>query len=298
MNCEAASRLLDLYLYGELPWEQEQVLEEHLANCDACRRPLEQVRALHDLIQRSQPGLPDTVLFDCRRHLRERLQAAAPPQRSWWVTVLRPAWGLRIVAAAALLVLGFFGGRWTASRPAPPIPQPSPDTLSARIRFIEQEPGGLVRIGIEERHQRTLRGRLDEEPIQRWLLAAAREAADPGLRLDSLDLLRARAQHEPVRRALLDAVQRDPNPGVRLKALEALKPFAAHPEVRETLAQILRSDENPGVRIQAIDLLIEQQRREDLVGLLQEIVQRESNDYVRLRCRQALQELNASVGTF
>jgi hypothetical protein len=31
---------------------------------------------------------------------------------------------------------------------------------------------------------------------------------------------------------------------------------------------------------------------------LQELVQRDSNDYVRLRCQRALQEMDASVGTF
>jgi hypothetical protein len=31
---------------------------------------------------------------------------------------------------------------------------------------------------------------------------------------------------------------------------------------------------------------------------LQDLVQKENNNYVRLRCRNALQEMNASVGTF
>ena len=294
MDCENATRFLHLYLYGELSFDQEQVLEDHLASCDACRRHLDELRALHALLEPAQTEPPADLVQRCRRQLHERWRAAAARRTLWRWFGIRPAWALRLATAAALAVLGFLAGRWSV----PVVSEPPPDPLAARIRFIEQEPGGKVRVSIEERRRRTLSGRLDEEPIQRWLLAAAREAADPGLRLDSVELLRARAQQEPVRRALLEAAQHDPNPGVRLKALEALKPFAAEADVRETLARILRADENPGIRIQAIDLLIEHRRRDELVGLLQEIVQQESNDYVRLRCRQALQELNASIGTF
>jgi hypothetical protein len=33
-------------------------------------------------------------------------------------------------------------------------------------------------------------------------------------------------------------------------------------------------------------------------GVLQEVVQKENNSYVRLRCQRALEDMNASVGTF
>jgi len=79
--------------------------------------------------------------------------------------------------------------------------------------------------------------------------------------------------------------------------MDALKPYAGASEVRSALAKVLLVDDNPGLRTQAIDLLV--QKKEDaLVGLLQELVQRDSNDYVRLRCQRALQEMDASVGTF
>ena len=34
------------------------------------------------------------------------------------------------------------------------------------------------------------------------------------------------------------------------------------------------------------------------VGVLQTLIGKEDNSYVRLRCRNALREMNASVGTF
>jgi hypothetical protein len=59
----------------------------------------------------------------------------------------------------------------------------------------------------------------------------------------------------------------------------------------------LQNDQNPGLRVQAIDLLVAQ-RDDGLVGILQNLLQKESNNYVRLRCRSALEEMNASLGTF
>ncbi|MGC8792485.1 MAG: HEAT repeat domain-containing protein [Bryobacteraceae bacterium] len=296
MNCEAAVGLLELYLYGELEGEQEELLEQHLASCATCREKYEKARVLHTLLDGSREEPPPGLLAGCRRELFTRLEANESRRRVGLMSWLWPAWVARVAAAAALVGLGFLTARWTAS-PATTTAA-VPELAAARVRFIEPESDGRVRIGLEERRQFVLRGRVDEEPIQRWLLAAAREAADPGLRLDSLELLRTRARQEPVRRALLEAVQRDPNAGVRMKALDALKPLATEAEVRDTLARVLLSDENPGVRIQAIDLLIEQRRRNELVGVLQQVIHRENNDYVRLRCRQALEELNASLGTF
>ncbi len=298
MNCDEARELLTPYFYGELGFEQEEALHLHLEQCPACAQELEKTRDLAAALERRRLEPRPETLAACRRELHWRL-AAEGPRLSRLLAGLRPAaWALRLAGATALIAIGFFTARWTAAPRATGIAEAPGDPLTASIRFIQRDPDGQVRIGIEERRERILRGRLNEAPIQQWLLAAAREAADPGLRLDSVDLLRARAGEETVQRALLEAVQRDPNPGVRLKALEALKPYAAVPAVRETLARVLRSDENPGVRIQAIDLLVGQRRRDELVGLLQEVIHREENNYVRLRCRQALEELNASVGTF
>jgi len=100
-----------------------------------------------------------------------------------------------------------------------------------------------------------------------------------------------------LRGTLLFALEHDPNPGVRLRAMDALQPYAGAPEVRSALAKALLADDNPGIRTQAIDLLV-LKKGDAIVGLLQELVQKESNDYVRLRCQRALQEMDASVGTF
>ena len=108
---------------------------------------------------------------------------------------------------------------------------------------------------------------------------------------------RTRGGSAEVRSALLEALTADPNPGVRLKALEGLRGLTGDSEVRKTLAHVLLKDTNPGVRIQVIDLLIAH-KDASTVGVLQNLVRSEDNNYVRMRCKNALQEMNASVGTF
>jgi hypothetical protein len=150
---------------------------------------------------------------------------------------------------------------------------------------------------MDETRQRILSGSLEDLAIQRLLLAAASDAADPGLRVESMALLKSGADSSEIRRVLLQALRQDPNAGVRLKAIEGLKAFSAAPDVRKVLAEVLLADENSGVRTQAIDLLV-QHKEAGMAGVLQEALYRESNDYVRLRCQKALREMNASVGTF
>ena len=67
--------------------------------------------------------------------------------------------------------------------------------------------------------------------------------------------------------------------------------------MRAVLAQVLVRDDNPGVRIAAVDALTAH-TDDKMVGFLQGVVQKEDNTYVRRRCVKALQDMNASVGTF
>ncbi len=92
------------------------------------------------------------------------------------------------------------------------------------MRFIEPGANGAVRIGYDEVRQRSAEGRIDDRGIQELLLAAAASPDDPGLRVDSVEVLKSRVEREDVRGALIRALEADTNEGVRLKALEALKP--------------------------------------------------------------------------
>lgn len=303
MNCESVVRNTPLFLYGELSLEEEQSFQDHLDQCGECRKAVEDETRLHAALDAREMAPEPALLSRCRRDLASRIESSVPPRvrvRNWFERFfdLRIGALARPAGAVALVALGFFAARWTGQPGGGPALRSAngQEPVVTHVRYLNPEPSGQVQLLLEETRQRTLSGSPEDSQIRRLLLAAARESADPGVRAESMDLLKAQPSGE-LRPLLLYALQHDPNPGVRLKALDALKTDAAGSEVREVLSRVLLTDDNPGVRAQAIDMLV--QRTKDCnIGLLQEVMQKENNNYVRLRCQRALEDMNASVGTF
>jgi HEAT repeat protein len=305
MNCQSVKKNAALFLYGELTIEEEQSFQDHLEACADCQGEFEKEKRVQAALSRREVEVDPALLARSRRDLALRLENAAMPRAGFgeWLrslSDLRIAVLARPAAALALVALGFFGARLTASKPAEPQQQLA--GLSAepgvmRVRYLEPGPAGRVQLVVDETRQRTLSGTVNDDQIRRLLLAAARESSDAGLRAESMDALKTDQSSGELRPVLLYALQHDSNPGVRLKALDALKPYGGEADVRAALTQVLLADDNPGVRAQAIDLLVEH-RGEMTAGVLQRVVQKENNSYVRLRCQRALEDMNASVGTF
>jgi anti-sigma factor RsiW len=308
MNCETARQELVLSMYGELTFEEEDRLEGHLAGCAECAAERARLEKMDALIAAPEAGPPASLLSRCRRDLaarleRERASARRFPRPGFWRGWLAgpPLWW-RPLGALALLAIGFFGARLMpgpgpgSGPPAQALRSDSPSAV-ARVRLVNAEPAGRVRVLYDEVLAREIAGDPNDERIRRLLLAAAADPVDPGVRVDSLELLKSQAADEEVRHALLDALRGDPNSGVRLKALEGLRSYARDPETRKVLAHVLLTDDNASVRTQAIDLLVESQAP-DVAGVLQELVRRERNSYIGARSQTALSEMKASAGTF
>ncbi len=284
MNCESARSQLSLLLYGELSFDGEEELERHLSACAGCRDALVREKAIHAAADSAALEPPAELLARCRAGLRSEIASAGARRGAGFFAGLAARF-LRPAAAVALVAVGFVAARLVG------------EPAASRVRFVEPDASGRVRIVVEEARQKIVSGWPEEEGIRRLLLAAARDPSDAGLRVESMDILKSRCESAEVRRALMFALQHDSNPAVRLKALEGLRPFCAQPETRQALAQVLLTDDNPGLRAQAVDLLV-QQRAQDVVGVLQRLLEKEDNGYVRLRSQRALREMNASVETF
>jgi hypothetical protein len=303
MNCDTVRTRLSLFLYGELSFDEEEQVEQHLGGCAACRREYEAEKAMHAALDSRVSDPSPALLAECRARLWRALEAdASPAQGAGWRNrlagffTIRSAW-LGPAGAVALVAVGFFGARLAPSQLPFAGERRDNGYVASRVRYLEPSADGRVRIGLEETRQRTVSGTLEDQRIRELLLAAARDPNDPGLRVDSVDLLRSKSATTDVRAALLHVLQHDPNAGVRLKALEGIKAFAAEPEVRGALAEVLLADDNPGVRTQVIELLVAH-RDHEIVGTLQELLRKEDNDYIRLRTQRALQAMKASVETF
>lgn len=315
MTCEETRKNLPLFLYGELSFDEEELVENHMDECAGCRRALAREKAMFQALDGAEIAPAPERLEESRLELRRRLQAAgrsgqgagAPRGASWWDRIREGftihfhfAPGIAQVAGAAvMLALGFVTARMAPNsllgnfHSASLVDSPA----TSRVRYVEPVSPGRVQIVIDETRQRVLSGSVDDQAIQRLLLTAAKDPSDAGLRVESVDLLKGNSQSAEIRKALVYALEHDPNAGVRLKALDGLKQFAEDPETRQAMTSVLLKDDNPGVRTQVIDLLV-QQHTNSMVGVLQELMEKEDNNYIRMRCQKVLQEMNASVETY
>ena len=308
MTCDSVSKLIPLYFYGELTPEEEDRLEEHLHECAECTQALERQRVLASALDRRAAEPPQFLLEDCRADLMAAIQGGAPraersPKGPW--ALFLEAMGSTFtgfhrfrqpLGAVMMMGLGFLAARFTLtpSQPTPSVGAPS-DEVFATVRDVKPDNAGRVQIAYDETRRRTVTGSMNDQGIQKLLLAAAREE-NPAVRVESAGLLPRQAASAEVRDALLNLAQ-DANVGVRLRALEGLKGLSGDAAVRKTLAHLLLSDDSPAVRNQVVDLLVAN-RDDSMVGLLQNAVQREDNTSVRLKVEKALKDMNASIGTF
>jgi hypothetical protein len=303
INCADVVAQIPLYSYGEISSEREERIESHLADCAACRAELARHRSFLDILDQRDDVTEAALLTACRADLRRKLGAEAARQssRRGWLESLtdlsRFHIPLRIpVGAMALFALGWFGARYAPEKFGgirAGLAQP----MFSNVQSVEPGDAGQVQIAVDEVQRRVVTGTLSDPRIQQLLLSAAREESNPGIRVESIGILQNSADSEEVKHALIDAVSRDPNAAVRLKALEGLKQYGADETVRKTLANVLLKDDNAGVRVQAIDLLTAH-HDDSIVGVLQDVMQKEDDGYIRTRCRNLLQAMKASVGTY
>lgn len=297
MNCDFVKDRVELYVFGELEFHDEEELEKHAGQCPHCQSLIEEHRAILRLINQVEVEPPPALLGQCRQALRNQLQAETAVKSTWygrlrdlvpsWPRLMRPAIGF------AMLALSFFAGRQVEERKS----VSAAGLPTSTIRTIQGTGNGMVQIVLEEPRQRMIEGALSEAGIEQALMAATRQSPDAGMRLESVDLLRNRCNRDDVRQAIMQTLEHDANAGVRLRALEALRPHVNDSEVRQALTRVLLKDNNPNVRVQAIDLLVDRPPAE-IVGTLQEVIRRDENDYVRSRCLRVLSQMRASPGVF
>ncbi len=110
-RCEHEDKLLEM-LYGELPDDRRAALEGHLAECDACRDALVELRGARDALAAWRAEEPGECV---PTFLRETEPVPEPtPARHRLLRI--GVWAPLAAAAMALLIAGTW---WIARRPAP-----------------------------------------------------------------------------------------------------------------------------------------------------------------------------------
>lgn len=312
MNCEWVKENVTLYVYDELADDARYELEQHLQRCAACKKEINAARDFK--AQMSAMPMPEptpNLLAASRMRLQEALETAEQAH-GWRSFVLDPmAWLRRYkfspALAAAMLIVGFFGGIGTTYKLAQrsqPVAidggiakstgnagQQAPTEASiVGIRGISPVPNSNeVEIKYDTVTPQQTKGTLDNPAIQQLLLYAARNNQNTGVRLDSVDLLSQKNDDEHVRALLMYALRNDTNPGVRLKALGSLAPYVKEdPNVRNAVLDALLNDENPGVRTQAIQLIRPVRTDGSVRAVLQHLANAEKNTSIRTQARAVL----------
>jgi len=223
MNCEQVRTHLSLFLYGELSLDEKKALEEHLEACPECRQELETEKTLGRILEQCGAEVPTRLVTQCRCELREKLEHEASRRGGlrfiWRVIDFRlPLRIAQVAGAAALVAVGFLVARLTAPEPSRPV--------SVQVRQVELEPSGNLRMVIDETYRRKVTGAPEEEKIRQLLLDTARNAPDPSLRFEAVDIL-ARNQGHRLAGLFQDLLAREEDRQVRLRCEKALRAMKA-----------------------------------------------------------------------
>jgi hypothetical protein len=296
--------LLPLRAAGRLSSGEAAKLDRHLKSCVQCRKELDEIRHLQAImVAVASDRAADPVLEATRHRAAEAFtRGTRSPVRRFRDrfprTGLVPAGVAYAGVGAALLLVGFFGGRLLGLR------EGTGDATaggSPEIRVMQVTIPALgkdsVAITYEQVRTIRLRGTLDDPAVAHVLARALVNGDNAGVRLRALEAVAATdrpSREREMRTALLLALTTDPNVGVRRQALIALQRMTPDANVRDALLQVLLHDNNPGLRIAAINAL--DLLRSDVVltddatrSSLQRLVKGEENRYVQVKARSLLE---------
>lgn len=272
-----------LRLYDELPPEEAEELDVHLAGCENCRRELAALRALGETLAAAPPPDPSTkLLSDTRQRLAASLDAEAARRSRFSVGhrivhAFTPIFhGLRRgpVAAAAMLLIGVgfgsvggyrIGIHNHAQPPAVSTTQLNPVTASpiASVSSVTPQPDGK---GVVVRYNRLVpesaTGSTNDPAIRNLLAMGIQSPTGPDVQDDSVRLLTDSCSHGPqcddgrLRNALMSAARYEGDADLRSQALAGLEPYIAEDtHVRDVFLDSVMHDRSAAVRNQAIRML-------------------------------------------
>lgn len=307
MNCQQVQTNLSLYLYGELEFAVEEELEGHLNSCSFCQLAFSREKSWHTKVNAERKDVSLDLLSQCRRDLRIAMKnpAAKDNSRSWRFSDLFGAfhfggqWSKQLAFASFFIFAGFSLSTWLDRIHLTNVLGIGGGTQmsvlnypASRIRDIQPASNNQIRILVDRVQEQEIVGNIGDEAVRQLLLMAVKDPADPGLRVDSVELLKGQDGTD-IRDALLYTVRHDENAAVRLKALEGLRRFRDDRLTHEALRSVLQYDNSPAVRSAAIDVLAPANTpvriTPELAGTLEEIAHSERDDYLRTRCLQILQ---------
>jgi hypothetical protein len=303
MSCREYQHQISLFLYEELPEDQQSGLESHLQECENCRHAFEEEKGLHYVLAEDAAAfdIPSDLLVQSRHELGNELDRIER-KRSWWriptfSVVFTP---MRLLESGALIAMGLALGVYVSNQRAIVTPTvgtgPSPDLGIAsnlppngsvsNLRIVSANPStGQVELAGEIVQPLRFQGSVGDNTVQQLLVNALSDASNSGSRLRAVEILAERANEDTIKNALIQALIYDENSGVRLKAIQGLRPYASQSQVEAAFMHSLQNDVEPGIRIEAIEALTRNSRDAHLAKQLEPFT-RDENNVIKMRALQ------------
>src|SRR6185437_8366573 len=309
MNCDWTKENVVLYIYGELADDGKFEFEQHVRQCLGCRRELDTALEFKDAMA-SLPvkDVSPSFLAANRMELQERLEHAEQSRNIFsslvfdltgWMNQVKLAPAL----TAVLLMIGFAGGvgttyrmmdRNTAKQSGQITTEPQVETANiANIAGIDSitpdANSNQVSIKYSTLMPQTLSGSMDDPRVRQLLLLGTQNTRNPGVVLDSINLLNRGSADNEVREALINSLRADHNVGVRLECLDGLKGYVRDDvHVRDAVIEALVHDNNAGVRQRAISLLDDVKADSSVRAALTVLAERDPNKFIREESKRYL----------
>ena len=303
--CKHDRKDLVLHFYGELSESAAADVDVRLKVCSVCEEYYAELISMEVIIPRSPSVEPDETVMTAiraataRRLLeREESQSRRLEPRGF---VLPGPIRSRLSLVTALVVLAFFGGRWSTSltqTPGSVFDAPSKVDISDIAYDAET---GTVHVQYRTMGVSSIEGSFEDDRVRSLVELALVNTDNPSTRLRAVKLLNL-MNVEQIRpdaklvSALAVILKDDPNSGMKLQAIGALRRIhegaALDEQLTELLMGILDSSDNSALRIEALGLLTSSElARQDLNRVLAR-ASRDENSFIRFRARSALDEMS------
>jgi hypothetical protein len=304
--------VIQLSFLGEADEQQKTDLKNHISVCTECRAELESLKELDEYLFASKSmKVPEKLLSESRNILRDKIRIERIRQNnpgrvldniSFFITSNYKYLVNGAAAMAAGLLIGFFLFKTPAAdnyqdNNVEMAALTEEDARIRNIRIIDPNPDDdQIEFSFEAVKEVRINGSLNDKKIRNILMYAAMNGSNPGVRLNSLNVLNNSDNYDKdVKEAIISAAKYDDNPGVRREALKFLKTFPFDQEVKQSYLYIILNDTSTAMRIDAINELVQASSKgselnNEEVEIFREKLLTDENDYIRYRARTVLEE--------
>jgi hypothetical protein len=318
MNHEQFEQWLQLSLYGELNDMERALLERHLESCAQCRRTLQELKNLHDTLERRRSiADQDSLLMEARKELKISIQFENN-RRSLWENIkgfvnetfppgIQAALGsIGVLSIGILIGYYFFASSSDRSLLQQTSAIEAGESQISNLRFLDRNrQTGDVEFTFETMTPVRIRGNINDEQVQKVLARALVSNQNVGTRLRAVSMMGTQADQRQVsipeldvsvKSALIAALLYDRNLGVRREALAVLKNYLPDPDIVRAFLDVLDKENNTGLKIAAINSLDlskyeNQPMNREIIETLKNTAQSDNNNYIRIKAKAALQEV-------